>query len=225
MMYSFIYSLKLFISVFFYSFLFFDLIKAEHFSEKDIKTILQKSPTLNRNVLKLSLKAYKNFKKVNINRRSIITIIDYSKPSSEKRLWVINLEKKKVVLHDYVGHGKNSGPNQPHRFSNHKDSWQSSIGLLLTAQSYFGKYGYALRVIGLEKEFNSNVAVRNIVFHASKYANEQFIKKHGRLGRTYGCFSIHPDTIKPLINMIKGGTLVFSYYPDMKWLKESRFLA
>lgn len=188
------------------------------------KLIMKQAPTLNPQVLNLSLKAYYKFKENRSNQRPFITIIDYSKPSSEPRLWIINVKENKVLLHDYVGHGKNSGPNIPNRFSNRKESFQSSIGVLLTAKPYFGNYGYALRVIGLEKGFNNNVAARNIVFHASRYANEEFIRSHGRLGRSKGCFSVSPFIIKTLVDTIQGGTMVFSYYPDPKWLATSRFL-
>src|SRR6186713_602172 len=108
-----------------------------------IVSIIRQAPTLDQKVLSLGLKAYNKFQKTNTIERPVITIIDYSKPSSERRLWVLNLKKNKVILHDYVGHGKNSGPNKPNKFSNRKDSFQSSIGVFLTARSYFGNYGYA----------------------------------------------------------------------------------
>jgi hypothetical protein len=192
--------------------------------DTQIKEITKQAPTLNPNVLALSLKAYHKFQANKPNQRPFITIIDYSKPSSEPRLWVLNLKNNKVVLHHYVGHGKNSGPNRPNKFSNRKESFQSSIGVLKTADAYFGNYGYALRVVGLEKGFNDNIAARNIVFHASRYANENFIRLHGRLGRSKGCFSVNPNIIKTLVDTIRGGTMVFSYYPDPKWLSTSDYL-
>lgn len=195
--------------------------------EKHIKRISaqSKAQTLTREVLILGLKAYYKVQKIHPNRPPIITIIDYSKPSTVRRLWVINLKADKILLHDYIGHGSNSGHNRPTKFSNQRESLQSSIGLLLTENKpYRGQYGHALRVIGLEKGFNNNVAVRNIVIHSSPYINEEFTRIHKRLARSRGCFLVSRRIINTLLETIQGGTLILSYYPDPNWLSKSHFL-
>lgn len=197
------------------------------FIEGKIKKIKMQdeAKTLDEKVLRLSLKAYYKFQTLQNSSRPLITIVDYSKRSSKPRLWVINIQDCKVVLHHYVGHGARSGPDQPNQFSNKVDSLKSSIGVLCTAPKYYkGRYGYALRLIGLEQGFNNNVAQRNIVFHGSPHASKNFIKNNKRLGRSKGCFSVNQDVIKPLVDAVQGGTFVFSYYPDPTWLAKSKFL-
>lgn len=189
-----------------------------------IKQIIRQAPTLNPNVLVLGLKAYEKVKREGWNQRPLLTIVDYSKPSSELRLWVLNLENNTVLFHDYVAHGKNSGWNFAKKFSNQIDSFQSSLGLLLTSNPYMGRNGYSLRLIGLERGFNHNAASRNIVFHASQYVNKAYVDSNGRLGRSWGCFAVSSAIVRRLIDTIQGGTLVLSYYPDRNWLSQSRFL-
>lgn len=174
----------------------------------------------------LATTAYHNaIKKGVAVNKPIITIIDFSKPSNEKRLWVVNLQTKKILLGPtYVAQGRHTGLRYARNFSNTINSHDSSIGLYLTAHSYFGKHGYALRVIGLDPGFNSNAYKRDIVIHKAWYVSERFVDHYHRAGRSYGCFAVDPAVNAKFINLIKNGSLLLSYYPDRSWLKNSVFL-
>ena len=156
--------------------------------------------------------------------RDILTIIDFSMPSTRRRLWVIDLSSGKVLHHELVAHGKNSGWNKPTKFSNRVGSKQSSIGLFETRETYKGKHGYSLKLRGLERGVNDRAMERAIVIHGAWYVSEDFAKEHGRLGRSWGCPALEEPVSRTVIDRIKEGSLLFVYYPDKSWLKESRFL-
>lgn len=159
-----------------------------------------------------------------IDHNNILTLIDYSKPSNEKRLWVIDLKHKKILFHTYVSHGINSGSLLTDNFSNQFDSKASSIGIFKTESAYYGREGLSLRLKGLDKGFNDKASARYIVMHGGWYMDEQFIKKYGRSGRSWGCPALPLSLIKPVINSIKENSLVVAYYPTSLWFKQSRFL-
>ena len=151
----------------------------------------------------------------------IVTIIDFSKPSTEKRLFILDLEKQKILYHTYVAHGKNTGQNRATKFSNNKGSNQSSLGLFRTAESYQGKHGYSLRLDGLEKGFNDNARSRAVVMHSASYVSEGFIQKHGRLGRSWGCPALPVELSKEIIDLIKEGSCLYIYADDSNYLENS----
>jgi hypothetical protein len=151
----------------------------------------------------------------------IVSIIDFSKPSTEKRLFIIDLKKQKLLYHTLVAHGKNTGQNIASSFSNRKGSNQSSLGLYRTGESYQGKHGYSLRLDGLEKGFNDNARSRAVVIHSAWYVSENFIKKHGRLGRSFGCPALPTDQSKEIIDLIKDGSCLYIYARDENYLKNS----
>ncbi|OGO93351.1 MAG: hypothetical protein A3F10_03715 [Coxiella sp. RIFCSPHIGHO2_12_FULL_42_15] len=155
---------------------------------------------------------------------NIITIIDYSLPSSHKRLWVFDLNAKKLLFHTYVTHGLNSGTLFSSYFSNKVNSKASSIGIYNTEKSYQGRHGLSLRLDGLDKGFNDNAQSRAIVMHGSWYAEENFIKKYGRAGRSWGCPAVPLRLVKPIIDTIKENSLLVAYHPDEQWTKQSKFL-
>ena len=152
---------------------------------------------------------------------NILSIIDFSKPSTEKRLFILDLKNQKLVHHTLVAHGKNTGLNVASSFSNRKGSNQSSLGLYRTAESYHGKHGYSLRLDGLEKGFNDNARSRAVVIHSAWYVSENFIKKHGRLGRSFGCPALPADQSKEIIDLIKDGTCLYIYAKNEDYLKNS----
>lgn len=155
---------------------------------------------------------------------SVLTVIDYALPSTKRRLWVLDLDTGEVLFHELVAHGKNTGANFATRFSNIEGSKQSSLGLFVTAGTYIGKNGYSLRLEGLEPGINDLALERTIVIHGAPYVSRQFIRAHGRLGRSWGCPALEKRVARPLIDTIKNGSLVFIHYPDDDWLATSSFL-
>ncbi|MDA8561775.1 murein L,D-transpeptidase catalytic domain family protein [Gammaproteobacteria bacterium] len=199
---------------------------SEQWVDSEIKNIQIQAKNINTKVLKLSLIAYLNAKEKGIPQKDLLTIIDYSKPSVKKRLWVIDLKTNKVLFNTWVSHGRNSGKGKAYSFSNKPGSLKSSIGVFKTMQTpYIGHNGYSLRLVGLENGFNDKALKRYIVFHGAWYAHPDMIKKHGFLGRSFGCPAVSIATVKPLINTIKDNSLVVVYYPDRKWINNSKFLA
>jgi hypothetical protein len=191
-------------------------------SQENIKnTILARTEGLSPHVLSLALRAYGKLRQAGYDGREMLTIVDYSKPSVEPRLWVINLKDLQVPVRALVANGKNNGDNT---FSDRPSSHDSSIGVYLTSNTYFGKHGYSLRINGLEKGFNDKARARDIVMHSAFYVSEAFAHIHGRLGRSWGCFALSPAVAPEIINKIKDGTVLFAYYPDPRWLNHSTYL-
>lgn len=157
-------------------------------------------------------------------RDEILTVIDYSLPSTKKRLWVFDVAQRKLLFRELVAHGKNTGGNMATRFSNVTGSLQTSLGLFRTAETYYGKNGYSLRLHGLEQGVNHLALPRTIVMHGAWYVSEKLARKQGRIGRSWGCPAVREAVARPLIDTIKNGSLIFAYYPDDQWLASSRFL-
>lgn len=154
-----------------------------------------------------------------------LAVIDYSRPSTAKRMWVFDLRDARLLYAEHVAHGQGSGANLPTAFSNNDGSHQSSIGLFRTAEVYNGSNGYSLRMDGLEPGFNDNARARAIVMHGAAYVNPEAAARQGRLGRSWGCPAVRQQVAREIIDTLKGGQFVFSYYPDSKWLRSSRLLA
>ena len=155
---------------------------------------------------------------------STLTVIDFSVPSTERRLFVYDLRTRALLFAEHVSHGRNSGGNVPTMFSNEPESFKSSIGLYRTAEGYFGKHGYSLRLDGLDKGFNDRARERAIVIHGADYVNAATAKAQGRLGRSLGCPALRPEISKKVIDAVKEGGLLFAYYPDPAWLASSTYL-
>jgi hypothetical protein len=153
-----------------------------------------------------------------------LTVIDFSKPSTQKRLWVYDLQSRALLFHEHVAHGRGSGANVATAFSNVPESNQSSLGLFRTAEAYMGKHGLSLRLDGLERGINDRARERAIVIHGAEYVNAATAKAQGRLGRSLGCPAVRPEIAKPLINAVKDGGLLFAYYPQQTWLSSSTYL-
>jgi len=153
-----------------------------------------------------------------------LTVIDYSKPSSQRRLWVYDLKSKQLLFEELVAHGQGSGANMATQFSNDDESHQTSLGLFVTADTYVGKNGYSLRLDGLDRGVNDRARERAIVMHGAPYVSDAFVKATGRLGRSWGCPAVSELVAKKMIDTVKGGGLVFAYYPDAGWLKTSKYL-
>jgi hypothetical protein len=153
-----------------------------------------------------------------------LTLIDYSRPSVEPRLWVFDLETGRLLFKELVAHGRNSGENMATRFSDDMNSHQSSLGLFVTSDTYVGSNGYSLRLDGLEPGFNGRARDRAIVMHGAPYVDASLSASQGRLGRSWGCPALREAVARDVINTIRGGGVIFSYYPDQDWLAKSRFL-
>lgn len=182
------------------------------------------APSLDLDVLKTALAATDCAQRNLQVPRKILSVIDYSLPSTEPRLWVFDLERRELIFHELVAHGVNTGENLATRFSNIEGSRQSSLGLFLTDETYFGRNGYSLKLHGLEDGINHRALERTIVLHGAWYVSDAFRREHGRLGRSWGCPAVKKEVAKPLIDTIKDGSLLFVYYPDEKWLSSSDFL-
>lgn len=189
-----------------------------------VKVITAQASNLNPKVLKLGLTAYEKARSQGKDTKEVLTIIDYSKPSSERRLWVVDMKHNKVLFNTFVAHGKNSGQAKSTSFSNQPKSLKSSFGVFETEETYTGHEGYSMRIQGLEHGLNDNVYRRKVVFHGADYVSEHIAKVKGMVGRSWGCMAVSRQVIKPLINTIKNKTLVVAYYPDNHWLKHSTYL-
>ena len=153
-----------------------------------------------------------------------LTVIDYSLPSTEPRLWVFDLATGDLLFKELVAHGKNTGDNLATKFSNQMDSRQTSLGLFVTDDPYVGSNGYSLRLDGLDVGFNDRARDRAIVMHGAPYVDSQLAASQGRIGRSWGCPALRTAIAAKVIDRIRGGSVIFSYYPDQEWLQSSRFL-
>lgn len=154
----------------------------------------------------------------------ILTVIDYSLPSSQRRLWVLDLSRQRVLINELVAHGRNSGEDRAMWFSDEPGSKMSSLGLYRTAETYQGEHGLGLRLDGLERGFNENARDRAIVMHGAPYVSRKSIARLGHLGRSWGCPAVSRDALHRIVSRIQGGTALFIYYPDRRWLSQSDYL-
>jgi hypothetical protein len=172
----------------------------------------------------LALRGYMELKDSLRLKENIITVVDFSQPSTKKRFYLINIDTKKVLYQDYVAHGKYTGVLEAKEFSNNVNSNQSSLGFFKTGETYQGKNGFSLRLDGLEKGINELARKRGIVIHSAYYVEESFIKKYGRLGRSFGCPTLPSKNYNEIIELIKDGTLLFIYSPEESYLQSSKLL-
>lgn len=159
-----------------------------------------------------------------LTNANILTIVDFSKPSTEKRMYVIDMENLKVLYQTYVAHGRNSGKLYADRFSNIPESNMSSLGFYVTGDTYIGQHGYSLKLNGEEKGINDNAYKRAIVMHSADYASKGFINSQGYLGRSYGCPALPKELSKPIIETIKDGSCMFVYAPSKTYETKSNLL-
>ncbi|MFZ4260586.1 murein L,D-transpeptidase catalytic domain family protein [Sphingobacterium sp. HJSM2_6] len=156
--------------------------------------------------------------------KNIITIIDFTLPSTDKRMYVLDLKAKKLLYHTIVSHGRNSGEKYATSFSNRHGSFQSSLGFYVTEGTYMGGNGYSLRLDGLEKGINDQAKPRAIVIHGADYCSQDVIRNTGRLGRSYGCPALPRELNKPIINTIKDGSLVYIYANNKQYLAATKMV-
>lgn len=154
-----------------------------------------------------------------------LAVIDYSKPSTAKRMWVFDLRDDRLLYAEHVAHGQGTGENYARNFSNREGSHATSLGLFRTAETYHGGNGYSLRMDGLDPGFNDQARARAIVMHGAPYVDPAAAQARGRLGRSHGCPAVRSQVAREMIDSLKGGQFVFSYYPDPAFLRSSRMLA
>lgn len=193
--------------------------------EVDSARLLSEAPTLDPQALALSLEARHcaglDGEGADAER---LAVIDYSRPSTEPRLWVFDLGRHRLLHHEHVAHGSGSGGNFATSFSNLPGSHQTSLGLFLTTDTYEGANGYSLRMDGLEPGFNDAARDRAIVIHGAPYVDPVAALRQGRLGRSFGCPALRPAIAREVIDSLRGGQLLFAYYPERRWLEHSRLL-
>lgn len=159
-----------------------------------------------------------------IKNDGVLSIVDFTKPSSVKRLFVIDLKNVTLLFNTYVSHGRNSGKLMADAFSNDMNSFKSSLGFYVTSGTYKGKHGYSLKLEGEEQGINDNAFNRGIVMHCAKYVTESYIKSQGYIGRSEGCPAVPPNMYKPIIEKIKDGSCLFMYSADKYYMSHSPIL-
>jgi hypothetical protein len=161
--------------------------------------------------------AYQGWLKLQMNGKlstpAVLGLVDFTLPSNEKRLYLIDMNQMKLIHQTYVAHGRNSGIEKAERFSNTPGSFQSSPGFYTTGATYSGKHGYSLKLAGLQKGINDLAEPRAIVLHGADYANPEFIKQNGRLGRSLGCPAVPENEVSDIINTLKTGACFCIYVP------------
>lgn len=178
-------------------------------------------------VATFAARAWDNAALQDLTDSTVYSVIDFSLPSTQRRLWIVDVATGALLVNDRVAHG--SGSNSAgdaamaDSFSNTSGSLQSSLGLARTAETYEGSNGYSLRLDGLEAS-NDRMRDRAIVMHGAAYAEDSFVEENGYLGRSNGCPAVAMSRSADIIDLVKEGTLVFSYFPDADWLSSSEFL-
>lgn len=155
--------------------------------------------------------ALKGYSRLPVEKKGLLALIDYTKPSTMKRFCVVDLEQQRVLYASHVSHGRRSGENYAESFSNQPGSYKSSLGFFLTGKTYYGKNGYSLTLDGLEKGINDKARERSIVIHGADYSDPSVLKGQGRLGRSLGCPALPPEVSRQVIDTIKDGVLLYIY--------------
>ena len=187
--------------------------------------LLAAAPDIDPNVLALALEARDcAMSGAAVDRPQRLAVIDYTRPSTRKRLWIFDLRKATLLYEEHVAHGRGSGGNMATRFSNTEGSYQSSIGLFVAAETYQGENGYSLRLDGLEPGINDNARERLLVMHGADYVDPVQARRQGRLGRSWGCPAVRKAVARGVIDSLKQGQLVFAYAKEAAWLNGSRYL-
>ena len=196
----------------------------EQINQPRINKLHLLAPALTNKALNLGVMAYKHAQEKGGIKKAILTIIDYSLPSSQKRMWIFDISHDQLLYNTYVAHGKNSGDLYATNFSNAAASKESSLGAYVTENTYIGGKGLSLNLKGLETGFNNNAFSRRVVMHGAWYVESDFIHSHGRAGRSWGCPAVSPKLAKPIINTIKNGSMIFVYYPDKNYITHSNYV-
>jgi hypothetical protein len=181
---------------------------------------------LSRTAYDYAMKGYNHFLFAGkLSNKNIVSIVDFSLPSSKKRLFILDVKNQKLLFHTYVSHGRNSGRETATQFSNAPESFKSSLGFYITKDTYIGKHGFSLKLQGEERGINDNAMNRAIVMHNASYVDESLIRSQGYIGRSLGCPAVPEQLHKPIIEKIKNGSCLFMYSPDKYYASHSPLLS
>jgi len=196
--------------------------------DNDITSLYQllnlASLKLNKQAFDLAVKGYSKLNAQGKIKNNLLTIVDFSQPSTSKRMYIIDVAKGKLLQHSLVAHGRNTGELMAKNFSNEAESFKSSLGFYVTSETYQGKHGLSLRLDGLERSINDNARARAVVVHGADYATEGFYKATGYLGRSFGCPAVPTKDAGKIINTIKGGSCLFIYSPNSNYAQVSKLI-
>lgn len=180
---------------------------------------------LNEKALEYALLGYHHLLKRHVlHKATVLSVCDFSQPSSAKRMYVLDLQNRRLLYRTYVAHGQGSGRAFAHSFSNVPDSYKSSLGFYVTRNTYVGCNGLSLRIDGVEKGFNDKAHARGIVIHGANYVSERVLHKYGTMGTTFGCPAVPENMASQIIPVLKNGTCFFIYYPSRRYLLSSRMI-
>ena len=182
------------------------------------------APSLPAEILHAGLHAYYYGLSQGDIKNHELAIVDMEMPSSAQRLWVFDMDTEKLLFNTYAAHAEATGGLYAKFFSNAINSKETSLGVYITGDEYYGHHGLSLYLNGMEPGFNNNAEKRDVVIHGASYVSKLFIHAHHRLGRSWGCIAVNFDIIKPLVDTLKNGAMLMIYYPKQAWLKNSRFL-
>lgn len=182
-------------------------------------------PALDLKLFQFALKGYYQLQKQGkLTNASVLSIIDFRKPSNEKRYFLIDMDNGTLIRKSLVAHGRNSGDVFAKSFSNNPNSHKSSLGFYLVGETYQGEHGLSVRLDGMENSFNNEARDRAVVIHSAPYVSQQFIQANQHLGRSFGCPALPEDGFANVVDKIKDGSCLFIYYPDQKYLSGSKYL-
>src|SRR5690606_32377589 len=161
---------------------------------------------------KAAFKGYNKLKEEGKIKNEILTIIDFTKSSTERRMWVIDMKTHDILYQTVVSHGRNSGKDFANDFSNARESYKSSLGFYTTAETYMGKHGLSLRLDGLEAGINSKGTERDIGIQTTDYATEKIRKNQVYLRKSLVCPVSPKPTAHKIIQLIKYESSLFTYH-------------
>jgi len=193
--------------------------KTAHDSDFNLWNDCQLENVMSYSLFRNALTGYRHIS--HLEKKDIITIIDFSKPSSENRFFVVDLKNRKLLFSCLVAHGKNSGDLYAASFSNEENSLKSSLGFFITGETYYGANGYSLKLDGIENGINNKAREREIVIHGADYVCQSFIARYGRIGRSWGCPALPEELAGKIINTISNGSCLFIYADDKFYLEHS----
>ena len=177
---------------------------------------------INQEAIQMAVAGYQKLRSLGkLANLQYLTIADFSKPSNEERLFIIDMQLMQVVVKSLVAHGRNSGTKMAHQFSNQLSSFQSSLGFYVTGGIYKGKHGASLELNGVEKGINDQAKERAIVIHGADYVSNKLIQQQGYIGRSLGCPAVPNNKVSTIINTIKGASCLFIYAPDRHYSTRS----